>query len=514
MKTLSKWNISFSAICLVYICTHALMILNCGVWWDDSTVWNVTPDSLYAYLGPNDANEIVQYSFINYVTSHFTLAHQIYVFRICVLLLNLCSLICCWFIIKLLTKSYEITVLTSLLMAAFGLDSTSMLIICTHYAGANCFFLIGLVLLIYENTNSNRWIVFVSAILWFISLVIWRSAALLMPLVVIILSCRKTGWTIFKAKSYKLAFEYAIKHYWPIIIMCVMFVVIYLNFMTQQGPHAGYYKPQVNNLTWIPLTASLSVLTSILQYFSLSLSAFSGDASVILIIVSCSLFCCVYCCLRNYTNYTESVGENILWYAVLYLGVSFILPLSIFEKGSMVDVSEYTSRVLSLSAMPIAIISVYAIEKITNSKFRKVVFSILLVGSCMYTINTSVDYGVALAKRDYFVKYFQEHPELDGSHILIKDYSFATNPNESPIRYYDYEGMARSAYGPSTSTKIRSIYSCPDSIENYNFELMLTQNYYSMRQQDKDWLFISRIFFHRKYNRLLNEFYDIQLKKM
>lgn len=510
----SSWKFNFSVVLLVYLVAHLLMLLSNGVWWDDFVVWNVTPEKLYAYLGPADANEPFQYAYIHWITDMFPLNQQVYVFHLISFLIHGITLICCWFIIKELTSDLSFTTMCSLLIAVFGFDTTSMLIICSHYTVANCLFLMGLLMCLMERRTNKQYLLFLTGIAWLLSVLVWRSAALLMPFCLLVLACAHYKDSLKTIAGWKNVIKYLFVHYWPVIVILLIFFPCYILFMRPSGDHAGYYAPDVKQILTSPFTAFISAILAIFVAVGGAFKALYENSSLIAACIIILLIAISYVYVRYIIvseNDYKSYG-SLSCIAFAYLAISMILPLWIYGYLEVLDISEYKSRLLSLGALPIAVMIVYFLSFLTG-KMRNLFFSIIFVGFAMFTVYSYADYIYAWNKTELIADYLKQNPELEGKNILIIDHAFTANENESCLRFYAYEGMARMAYGQDTKTKMETVY-----WESYgssfipDYKLQCTSNFPINRAEKCDLVF-SKWLFKRKYQRLKGQMLHIEHKK-
>lgn len=511
----SGWKLNFTFVMLIYIVAHALMLLSNGVWWDDFIVWDVTPQMLYDYLGPAEANEPPQYAYIKLVTDLFPLYQQVYVFHLVAFIFHGISLICCWFILKTITSDKAFTTMSCALMAAYGLDRTSMLIICLHYTIANCLFLLGLLACVKEYYNGKKYLLYIAGLAWLSSLIVWRSAALLMPLFLIVFACAKNPKSVRKPKEWVNIIRYLFVHYWPVIIILSVFVPLYLIYLRPSGYYKGYYTPPTANIFTTPITATISAMLAVLLAIGHSLKSLCDNGKFLITIIILLFAGGIYAYSRMFMSKQaeESNRYNgLAGIAFLSLIASMVLQLFVYGFLDVLDVSEYMSRLLSLGAFPTAVIIVYFLQFV-HIKVRYAVFALLLAGSVTYTTYTYVDYSYAWHKSELITDYLRQNPELEGKNILVLDHAYAANENESGLRFYAFEGMARMAYGADTKTKMESVYrEYYGSSFTPDYKLQCT-SYYPIKRNDKCELVFSKWLFKRKYQRLKREMLHIEHKK-
>ena len=511
----SGWTWNFTFVILIYLVAHVLMLLSNGVWWDDFIVWDVTPQMLYDYLGPANANEPPQYAYIKLVTDLFPLYQQVYFFHLIAFIFHGISLICSWFILKTITSDKAFTTMSCALMAAYGLDRTSMLIICLHYTIANCLFLIGLLACVKEYYNGKKYLLYIAGLAWLSSLIVWRSAALLMPFFLIVFACAKNRELVRKPKEWARIIRYIFVHYWPIMVVVFIFIPLYLIYLRPSGYYKDYYTPPTVNIFMSPITAIISAVLAVLLAVGHSVKSFCDSGNFLITLIILMFAGGIYAYSKSFmSKQTEESSryKGIAGIAFLSLTASMILQLFVYDHMEVLDVSEYKSRLLSLGAFPTAVIIIYFLQYV-HVKIRYAVFALLLTGSITYTIYTYIDYSYAWYKSELITDYLRQNPELEGKNILVIDHAYAANENESTLRFYVYEGIARMAYGTDTKTRIESVYR-----EYYgmsfspDYKLQCT-SYFPINRKDKCELVFSKWFFKRKHQRFKGEMLHIEHEK-
>lgn len=80
-----------------------------------------------------------------------------------------------------------------------------------------------------------------------------------------------------------------------------------------------------------------------------------------------------------------------------------------------------------------------------------------------------------MSKTDAIVQLLKKHSELENQKILMVDYSFDTNGQGYNLRNYEYEGMARIAYGKETNTLMMSYYGGNRHTFEPSFKITISQ---------------------------------------
>ena len=485
-----SWKYTLLYPILVFLLSSIPFLFINGVWWDDNTVWNVSPESLYEYLGPSDANEVFQYIYIRAVTNLFPLNRQVFIFHILAFFFQTVSLASIWYILKKITNDKFFTLFTMLLVASFGLDKTTFLIICSHSVIANSLFYVGLALLVKDYYNNSKLLVFVVSILWLLSLCVWRTAALLMPFSILVASGSAIAFYYKSKKSYYRLFKHVIYRYWPILLSIITFLFIYKIFLLQSGPHANYYRPTVLNLIMSPLLAISSAFISIIYYYSSSIGSISLYTDIPFFAFYMLLVLLAFIILYKNCRAPEFDGKRLSMFAFLYMSLSFLLPLSIYGALKMVGFEEYNTRTLCLSALPLGVITITLLLSLNRNLFIWV-YSFLFVGSFIYSLNSNMNYGFSVLKQECIVDYLKENKQLENHVILVRDAAYSFNANQSALRNYEYEGLARLSYGSHTKTSIMSYYGGNQHVIKPDCEIEIRQKVFSINMQTKFVVFLN-----------------------
>lgn len=510
-----SWGITLYIPIILFISTNILFLLINGVWWDDFTVWNVTEQSLYDYLGPGDANEVVQYWYINLITSIFGLENQILAFHILSLFFNILSIGGMWYILKFITHDRWFTLYTLLLVAVCGIDKTPFLIINSHAVIANCLFYIGFALFVRNYYYNDKFSIYIVSFLWFSSLVVWRTPALLIPFILIYASCKKTHFNYKIKMSYWNAFKYCMAKYWSIIFGCLIFLFFYKTFLIQNGPHASYYVPDLLNLVLSPILSLCSAIKALMYYLSSSIGSIASIAKLFDFILFLSLLLAVYFLLIKNSSSCIFHDKKITVYAFVFLSLTLLLPLSIYGAFNLVGFEEYNSRTLCLASFPIAFILISILSKL-NTKVFSIIYALVLLGSFYYSINNQINYGFSVIKQEAIINFLKDNKQLENKSIIVKDMAFSASANESALRNYEYEGLARIAYGKNTQTKIISYYGNNQYELTPQYEIEIYQKKYPITQNIKKIytakLILKRIFKHNQYD--VDDIIEVRLKSL
>lgn len=439
-------------VIIIYCISHGLMLFLYGAWWDDMEIWNVSDEALKKLWGTGD-NPVVYYLYKE-ILAVTDLHIRNFIFRIIPFMCWMISIICFFLFLKKVTDNKTYTFYSSLLVGSCGINKCMVLLCCYHYTISISLFLMGLVLYTndyYKERKIN--IVFVS-ILWFLSLVVWRSAALVIP-AILLFSVLSKIQIDFKSKLfYKKFLQESLRHYGMIILALLIFVVMYKTILAPHGEYAAYYSINILCMLLSPLTTVLCSISLFLGYISNLYSVFAQSNTIIVFVLFiwvaiCSLF------LYKWSSWTDKkeVNKKMLLIACLFLLFS-MMPHLLRELACSYDLNGYKSRVSSLAVFPLCMILAYPLIFVKIKFIRSILCSTLVVLSIFYTINTYLCYEKGWLKNEAIVCYLKNNMKLKGKNIIFIDNSKMYSPfyNED-YRYYDYEGCAKLSYGKDDNTK-------------------------------------------------------------
>lgn len=508
----SNWYIGFIIVVLTYSVSHGLMFFLPGVWWDDNTVWNVTDEALYNYLGPDCFNNPFLLYYTRFLSNNFDLYDQLFVARIYSFVIYFITILATWFIIKKITNNYTTTLYVTLLSAASCINNTIMLIICTTYITSAALFLVGLLLFICDYQKPSYLKKIGISTLWLLSLCIWKSCALLIPLTVLFASYKKIEFNFGSKDGFFQLIKTILRDYWVIIVTCLIFCCLYVLYLSPQGEYKAYYHVGIKNILFLPLTLVSSTFSGFVEYLGLCIKSLVWGYNVIALIISIFIVL-FYWLIIKYNLLKRSFSKDLIIYSCLYLVCSLVLSLLIGGAMKIYNVEDYSSRSYSLAVLPMSILIVYAISFI-KPRFQNMVFSLLLAGSVIYSITVYIEYSHYLVKTDYIKDYFIQHQELDGAEILIKDAAFASNGVKDKVNNYAYEGIARIAYGKNTNTKINSAYGGNQYfIDNPQYIMYIVENWNYSTPFEHLYILFNKTFNRSKYLDIRNAKFEILLTK-
>lgn len=449
-----NWGTIYLSVLITYVISHGLMLTLYGAWWDDMLLWNVSSEILDNFMGGSNFNNPFLYYIVKSISEIDDIKTMTFVYRLVPFICWLISISAFFYFVKKISRNKQFTLYSSLLAASCGLNKCMIMINCYHYTISIMLFMIGLVLYTYDYYKEKLAYKILVALLWTLSLLIWRSAVLVIPVALLYVSYLKKGLVWNSFASYKFLFLYMLKHYWIIIAGLFVFAILYKTILAPQGDYAAYYSIGIKNMLFSPITTVLCCISLILGYISNLLSEFAkanGPVFLLLFFVVCIFSIFLYR-TKNCKNNNE-INIYMLLLACLFLFFS-ILPHLLRELSFSFDIHGYKSRVAALAIFPISLIFAYGLIKIRNKVVQSITCCILVVMSVIYCINTYLSYEKGWLKNEAIACLFKEKECLKGKNIVFVDNSRMYSPfNNEEYRYYDYEGCARLSYGKNDNTK-------------------------------------------------------------
>lgn len=506
MVNINSWPKALVLVFFVYVLSHFLMLFLYGAWWDDWGLWNVPNKSLYSLLGPDNFNHPIMYWMIYQISKINDMELMTFVFRLIPFICWMISTISFFVIVKKITSNLSFTLYSSLLVASCGINKCIFLIICYHYTVSISLFMVGLVAFVYDYYNENRWLKLCTALLWLSSLIVWRSAVLVIPVFMLYVSILKQNVDLDdyrKVSTYKNIIEYVFLKYWVLLIALIIFVLLYKTLLAPKGSYVDYYSVSMINILLSPIAIITSSLSLILGYFSLIFEFFSNNGSKIIYFSPIFILC--FFVVRKVKFETIKNRNYIIITGFLFLAFS-LAPHVLRHLEYSYTLTGYSSRVVSLAIFPLSIIVTYFVFMMP-CRFRHPLFVIILSSSIINCYKLYTDFNRGWARNEAITLIFEQNSFLEGKNIVVKNralefYSFFNEYD----RFYEYEGCARMAYGMDTKTQCVDYYVAPiDSKVDYymiidkNNSVDFDNLTYSMK------LFTYRILKKSKYKKMLLE---------
>ena len=453
MQGMSKKLSGLLLVMLTYTVCNIFMFAINGVCWDDSLIWNADRSLFDFYFGLDACNNRIEYWYYTTILDNFSLQGQLVTFRILAFASGLLSSIAVWFLSKKVMGNNAASLSVALLFAACSVNRTGMMICCLHYAISNMLVLWGMVAIAYDYYKENIWFRSLAALLWLIALLLWRSAVLLIPAVIVTLCCFKVNFRWNRLKSYGDVVVCAVSKYWMVILACVFYAVSFLTFAHPKTFVAEYSTVTAENLLLSPLTATMTSLHILLRYVGLLFEAFSfGDS--LLSVCPVLLAVLLYVLFRKTEKSSVRNEDRVIIMAVVFLVFGVWPQMLIKDVIYTVDLHTEASRIASLSPLPICVLLVCLVSHFPV-KLEKAAMAFLISASVFYSVSVYLDYEVGQEKNRDIESFFAANPELKGKTVLIKDY--ASNLNSFPgsyMRPYEYESLSAHVYGQDSAVKV------------------------------------------------------------
>lgn len=461
MKEINSMNLSWTRILvftvITYIFSHALMLLVYGAWWDDMLLWNVSSSLLEKFLGPSSFNNPFLYAIVSSINEISSLTLKSFVYRIIPFVCWLVSCISFFFVTKKVTNHKQFTLYASLLMASCGLNKSMIMICCYGYSISIMLFMIGLVYFVNDFYKNSRMQIVWSSFFWLLSLLVWRSAVLVIPVIVIIACIINISFDWKSLQSYKELFLVVLKKYGIIILALVVFSGLYLTILAPKGVYHDYYHISVGHIILSPILTFTSCLSVFYQYVSGVYSTFAYVGGLYYFsLILLPLFLLFF--LKNNLDCKE-LSKSLLLISIVLFFFS-IMPQKLIGNSYsfLCDMQNQNSRQASLAVFPVCFIISYLFLSL-NRIIRPFIVGVFFTGSILLSNYICLDYERGWARNVAISHFLEKHKELDGKKILIynnaQEYSIFKGTGDS---YYEYEGCARLAYGINTQTQFRSFY--------------------------------------------------------
>lgn len=450
-KSELTWNYAYIIVILVYALSHGLMLALYGAWWDDMVFWNVSPEFLKEFMGPSNFNNPFMYYITRNISQISSPPLQNLVFRLFPFLCYFISISCFFLFVKKATNNLSYTFYSSLLAASCGLNKCMTLICCYHYAISISLFMIGLVFFTYDFFNSKFTYKLIVSVLWTLSLLIWRTAVLVIPVALLITTALKTDFNWKNKDCYKTSVLYLFRNYGIIIAGLLIFSILYKTILAPQSDYAAYYSTDMLSMVLSPLTTFTSCCSLLAGYWGNLLAIFTSVGAMGYKVVLFILVLIFILFLIHKKQETLPVSPKILWLAIFFLFFS-IMPYLLREISFGLSLNGYKSRYTSLAIFPISMIMAYAICRFSR-KMQIVIITCAISLSIINSLFIYIDYSKSWAKNEAIALFFKNNNLNDKKLIIIDNTQNYSPFEEDRYRYYEFEGCARLAYGVYSTTQ-------------------------------------------------------------
>ena len=503
MHAQRSWTSIYILTIITYFVSHGLMLTVYGAWWDDMLIWNVSQETFEEFQGPNSFNNPFLYYTIKNINNISSTQLRMFVFRIVPFLCWLISLTCFYSIVKQVTLDKTYTLYSSLFAASCGLNKCMVLICCYHYTISIMLFMIGLVFYVKDYYKSCMGYRILTALLWLFSLLIWRTAVLVVPFLIVFTSTLKVEYKRNKIVYLKELASFLIRRYWSVLLALIFFTILYTTILSPKGVYASYYSLSFKNIILSPITTLSCCFSIIINYITSLLNILaSAGLSGLKRIIAILMIVGVLFLITFHKNKPIVPKTAFLWVCIAIFYFS-IMPQLLIDSYYAINIDGYKSRISALSVYPISLIIGFFVCR-TSFTARTVIGSFIVCLSMVYSVTTYLNYSKGWAKNEALCTIFQNH-NLNGKKIRIIDNSQTYNPFVSEIyRYYDYEGCARLAYGVYSKTRCIDYYD-QDVMRNF-----IKPDYYlyidvKEKSPFSIWGYIVNRYFNKiEYNRIIN----------
>ena len=451
----TNWTKAYVVVVIAFFLTQGPMLFVYGAWWDDMALWDSSTGFSEANFKLSGFNNPVLYTIITKMNCIDDLWIKNFTFRLIPFSCWLTSLTCFYLFCKRISNNFLYTLYASLLVSTCSLNKTMLLVCCYHYSISIALFMIGLVYFVKDyNLSRNRY-KFVVAFFWTLSVLVWRSAVLVIPVALIASVISKIDVDYQSKSFYTLFMKTLIRHYWQIILGLILFSLLYTTSLSPQGEYAVYYSIGKFNIFISPITTLFVCCSLLLGYLSELLGIFSHYGLLSIFYVSLISIIIGYV-LSNYHKYSPldyNISKSVLNIAFLFLFFS-VMPFLLREILLSFEIGGYKSRIASLAIFPICMIYAYLIFNLKNNFIKIIICSGLVSLSSFTSISTYLNYERGWVKNEALTFFFKNHIFLKGKTIVCIDNSqyYSPFPQET-YRSYEYEGCSKFAFGKNDKTK-------------------------------------------------------------
>jgi len=491
-----NWAYGLTLVLITYFISHSLMIFVYGAWWDDmACCWNVSQAELLNHWEIVGRNPFMSRLLI-FISGLGDLNIQTYAFRLFAFINWMISLIAFFYILKRTTLNYQFTMFASLIAASCCMNKCLFLISCFHYTMSICLFMLGLVAFVYDYYKRSIWLQLVYSLLWLVSLLIWRTAVLVIPVLIVIASFIQTDFNYKEKESYKKCCRYLFSNYYIAIISLALFAIIYSLFFKPVGDYTDYYSVKVLNISVSPITTVSCIVYVALSYIGELFSAvhfLEGKSFVLFFFL---LLCVILFLSRFKVDNEADKVKSIFIISLVLLFFSIMPQMFIKDVKLTIGIDGYNSRLTSLLLFPLSVILAYLVC-LAKQKYRVLLISVVLTTSIINSINVYLGYAKGWMRNESISYFLQNNSHLKGKKVKILNNALEFNANTGAgvDTYYEYEGCARYAYGFNHGTTFSSYYSSLEQDE------LFKPDYYLIILKNRDVPRFKTLFFDRFFNK-------------
>lgn len=438
MKLVNNRLLVFTTI-LVYVLCNSFMIASPGVWWDDWTIYNADPNTLWNQFVVEGGQPIIgrfHYWALQNIDKYYIplLYHWISFF------LGGVSLLVTWHILRRFRISEGAFCGLILLIASTPLCSARISIACLFYPLTGVLFMLGvLFFLIYIDNNklAFRILAFVS---FMIGLCIWLTSAVLIPVFVFFMAVYVQKKKISLNGLYVKQLLSTLVNWWEFCLIPIFILILRKLFFMPTGRYSDY---EITIEEWLRLPIEMiKGLYGCTVGYVKSILRFNFNDTIFIIAILFIIFICIYTIYKLFSTIETSKilfssKRPYLFFLALILFFAAIMPSSTMSSANM---GGYTSRYYVLAVVPFAIIILLILSYLQRHIF---IYALgLIIG-----LNISINIGDQLLFQKQWIKdnaiaeFFKKSQISKYDNILFFDNAKLLNAYNDQYRYYEYCGI-------------------------------------------------------------------------
>lgn len=436
-----NYRLLATATIFVYVLCNLLMIASPGAWWDDWTIFNAAPDSLWNQFVVEGGQPIIgrfHYWAVQNVDNHYLalLYHWIS------FLSGGISLVAVWHILRSFTFSDFSFSALMLLIASSPLCSARISMACLFYPLTGALFLLGSWFFIIYIKNGKFGYRLLSFVTFMIGLCIWLTSAVLIPVFILLMAVYVQKEIARLDKSYIISIIGTLVKWWEFCLIPVFILILRKIFFTPVGRYSDY---EITLVEWLrtPIVMMKGLYGCTVGYVKALLRCDFNDTLFLVVAILILVICIFLACrlLSKCPNPTVSfpIKKSYLFLVAIVLFFAAIMPSSTMNSATM---GGFTSRYYVLALVPYAIIVLLLLSYLKRS-IVGLTLGIVLGFNIIININDQLQFQKQWIKDEAIADFFI-HTQLNQyENILFNDDSKSLNAYYDQYRYYEYCGIYR-----------------------------------------------------------------------
>lgn len=421
---------------LIYFIANILLLLSDGLWWDD---WVIFGHSQI----PADTGQYIACYIHSIIMKSFDLDIVPYFYRCIAFVSSLINLFLIHKILKYANFTDDLIFLILLFVVALPMFSAKMTISCMIYYLSIPFFYGGTYELCKYLYTGNWMYRFLSICLFFISLLIWHHAVVVIPILVFILILSKRNELLFDKVNSATVLKYSLR-YIDFFLLPIAFFVIRNFFLMPKNVYQDYYSVKLESILISPFNLIQFYFVSFADYFN-TITEYCRDNHLTIFLPMLLSFVTFYI-LKNKLNYDLSICKlKVLFLISTILFLSAVVPFAVIGQ-SLILFEDMSSRYQSLLILPFAIMIVCIIMLINYKFIRLLLFSVFLSFSLFSSIILQLNYQRGWCKSLALMELIKSESRLQEHSINILVQDNLNDWNEYPNQAwnnYVYTGISR-----------------------------------------------------------------------